>query len=178
MHVLRLRTSPKHSLTLQALCDEIVNEHHTRIVQGCNNIVDYLRKNEQIKDVLPSISELVHIIFYKLSYEIKQCFLKEKQELYPLIVRATSKDRLQLAEAIEPFKEKHELILKNVRKLRQISCDYVTQPGWSVEFTTFISELLSLENNIHKWIHVEEDLLFAKLIADLEKERHISTVFR
>jgi iron-sulfur cluster repair protein YtfE (RIC family) len=178
MAIFTLRTPPKQSLSLLAICNEIQTEHQSSISQGCNNIINYLKKNEYIEDVLPSVSEVVHIILYKLSYEIKQCFLKEKQELYPLIVTATAKDRLKLTEAMEPFREKHELILNIVKKLRQLLCDYVTQPHWSKEFRDFINELFSLENNLYKWIHIEEDLLFPKLMADLEKERHISTVFR
>lgn len=178
MHVFAHPTPPKQSLSLQALCNEIETIHYNKINECCHNVVEYLKNNEQVHDLLPSVSELVHIFFYKLNYEIKQCFLKEKQELYPFILGDSTKDKMEIDSVIEPYKDKHELILKISKKLGQVLCGYETHPHWSREFTNFINELFLLENNIYKWIHVEEDLLFPRLMSSIERDKYIATVFR
>ncbi len=131
-----------------------------------------------IESLLPAASELVHIIYYKLRYEMKQCMLKEKKTLFPLIIEATAKDIVLLAEAIEPFRKTHQHIMELSQKLRQIIFGYKAQSCYSKEFKDFINELKNLENIICKWILVEEDLIFPKVNSDLAKAKFITTVFR
>lgn len=166
------------SLTLKSLCNEVESHYHFQIRLGSAKIVSFLQSNAQIESLTPSVSELVHIIYYKLRYEMKQCFLKEKKTLFPLVIEATPKDILQLQEVTEPIRKAHEHILELTRKLRLILCQYETPPHYSQELKNFINEISNLEHNICKWILVEEDLIFPKVFSDLAKAKFIATVFR
>ncbi len=178
MKQFRIPTKPNQALSVIALCNEIELQYFLQIRQATGNIVIYLQKNGQIENLLPAASELVHIIFFKLRYEMKQCFLKEKRILFPLVSDAGPKDSKDLAAEIDPFKKTHQHILELTQKLRQIMCRFETKPDYSKEYNDFNNELQTLENNIFKWILIEEDLLFPKVYSDLAKAKFISTVFR
>lgn len=178
MKQFRIPASPNQALSVNALCNEIELQYFPQIKQASGNIVIYLQKNVQIENLLPATSELVHIIFFKLRYEMKQCFLKEKRILFPLVSEAGPGDSKELATAIDPFKKTHQQILELIQKLRQIMCQFETKPGYSKEYNDFNDDLRTLENNIFKWILTEEDLLFPKVYSDLAKAKFISTVFR
>ncbi|MEP7109116.1 MAG: hypothetical protein ABI760_14075 [Ferruginibacter sp.] len=169
--------TPDQTLSVKVLCNEVESQYHLQIKQGSNHIVTYLQKNKHLENLFPSVSELLHIIYFKLRYEIKQCILQEKRTLFPLIITATAKDTLQLRDVIEPIRKTHVHILELVEKLRQILSRYEIEPVHSGEFKNFINELRNLENNICKWILVEEDLIFPKVYSDLAKAKFIATVF-
>ncbi len=178
MKQFRIPANLNQTLSLNALCNEIELQYFPQIRLASGNIVIYLQKNAQIENLHPAVSELGHIIFFKLRYEIKQCFLKEKRLLFPLITDPGSKDIANLAAVIDPFKKRHQHILELIQKLSRIMCRFEMQPNSSREYNDFIHELRTLENNIYKWILLEEDLVFPKVYSDLAKAKFISTFFR
>ena len=152
-----------------ALCDEIEQELQPGIIATCERIEEYLRTHEQIAELPGSISDVVHMVFYQLHEEIRKFFRNEQDNFFPLIRAAHNCLCVIEKEEVESNREDHRLILKIVKMLRQLMCDYLLQPHWSDELRECILELFSLENKIYKWIELEQELLFPLLTGDLSK---------
>jgi iron-sulfur cluster repair protein YtfE (RIC family) len=159
------------------LCDVLETKYHAEIKHSCRIIKQYLLENEEIKDVRGSVSDLVHLMFYKLNDEINSFLLKEKRELFPLIIEAIEEGEWEIDEReIESMRETHLLILKIVQRMRELLCNYVVKPTWSREFKEFVCEFYRLENNICKWIHLKENHLFTKGVTYGAEEQYSATV--
>jgi|GEM_PF-2829469 len=57
-------------------------------------------------------------------------------------------------------------------------CQFETKPHNSEAYNDSNYELRALENNIFKWILIEEDLLFPTVYSNFAKAKFKSTVFR
>jgi iron-sulfur cluster repair protein YtfE (RIC family) len=177
MYLYNLDVMSDQSLPPTELCDVLETKYHAEIKQSCRIIKQYLLENEEIRDVRGSVSDLVHLMFYKLDDEINKFLLKEKREIFPLMIQAFEEGQCEMDEdEIESIKETHLLILKIVQRLRQLLCNYVVKPAWSNWFKECVCEFYRLENKIYKWIHLKENYLFTKVVSVGAQEQYSATV--
>ena len=74
-------------LSSEGLCSLIELEYHPSIYASLRKVEDYLISNAYGKELSIPISELIHLVFMKLSDELQHFFLKESGIIFPAICK-------------------------------------------------------------------------------------------
>lgn len=162
------------SWELPFLIDYIVNVHH-----------GYLKENtEQIKAHTKKIAE-VHGKYHAELFEITSLFekiatdmsthLKEEEEVFfPALKRAdmakksdssiSAEDVKLISQALENLVADHEEIGETVHKINHLSNGYILPGDACNTFTLTYKELKEFEDDLHKHVHLENNILFLKAV--------------
>lgn len=156
-------------LTPEGLCSLIEKEYHPSVSASCRKIEEFLFSSQYGKDLSIPASELIHLIFMKLSDELRHFFLKESGIIFPAIRKhwksKTGKEtghHLQ-ASVLESIHQRQQVIINLLQKLRHLLQDYNIQPAWHNEWKECVNEMFLLETKVYQWIHVEGSLLYPKV---------------
>jgi hypothetical protein len=177
MYLNRLDNYSQEALTPEGLCNLIQLEYQPEILSSCSDIGKYFLLHPYIKELSLSVSELTQLLFSKLDDELKHLFLKETGIVFPCIrknfhgtvnLQGTCLD----SKVFETVHGTHQVIIGLTQKIRQLLNNYVVKPNWSREWKLCINEMFILENKILQWIHVEQNLLYPKVIVRHRKGVH------
>ena len=164
---------------LDFLIDYIINNHHKYvsrmipvIVEHCNKVVAAHGENHP---EINKISEIFSII-YK---DLKQHMLKEEQILFP-VIRQVVKAKKKTLETERPYfgsvqnpikmmEAEHEHAGDGFNEIKRLSNKYIIPEDGCNTYAVFYKELKEFEEDLHKHIHLENNILFPKAIA-LENE--------
>lgn len=157
-------------LTPDGLCSLIQLEYHPSIIASFNNIEAYLKCNQYGNELSIPISELIHLVFMKLSDETQHFFLKETGIIFPEIHKNEKAKKGKEAghhhlktPLLESIHQRQQVIVNLLQKLRHLLHDYNIQPEWTKDWQACVNEMFLLETKIYQWIHVEGSLLYPKL---------------
>lgn len=162
------------ALTPEGLCNLILLEYHPDINESCNKVEHYLLCHPHISALSLSASELLQLLFIKLQDEVKSFSLKESGILFPCIKKnyhgteKISNSHCFDPKIIETIHNTHQVIIGLTQKIRQLLDNYVVKTEWSKEWKSCVNELFLLENKILQWIHVEQNLLYPKVIHGIK----------
>lgn len=140
------------------LCEIIESKCQPEIkisIRRIDNYFSQLSNNELPESVL----ELVQLLYTKLQDEVSHVFLKESGLIYPrikkmdtgFIIEKNASDTIQLTQ---------QVIVNLLLKLRQLLNNYVVRPDGSKEWKNCVHEFFQLETKIHRWIYIEQSLLY------------------
>lgn len=159
----------QEALTPEGLCNIIEFRYQSEISQLAGDIRVYLDENPQVTELSDSVSELVHLLFQKLSDEVAHLFKKESLIIFPCIKHHyNGTERIVPTTCVENsvyrnIQGTHKVILNLVHKLRQVLDNYSTEPSWSTGWKDCLNEMFNLENKIYNWIHLEQNYLYPKI---------------
>jgi len=167
-----------NGLELDELCDYIEKRHHS-----------YIREHSPfIQQKLQKLCD-VHGDHHQELFEVKQLFdgaagnlsahmQKEELVLFPYIrqmikkkkggngARITSGGILQ---PISQMEEEHQIEGERFRKISSLTSSYTTPPDGCNTYRIAYQELNEFEKDLHRHIHLENNILFVKA-QQLEKE--------
>ncbi|GMR25626.1 MAG: iron-sulfur cluster repair di-iron protein [Ignavibacteria bacterium] len=164
---------------LDFLIDYIINNHHQYIRRMIPLIAEYGGKaaaaHSENHPELLKISEIFAVI-YK---DLKQHMLKEEQILFPFIkqIVQAKKNKGQaekpyfgsVQHPIRMMEAEHENAGDGFREIRRLSEDYKIPADACSTYSAFYNALMEFEKDLHKHIHLENNILFPKAIT-LENE--------
>ncbi len=114
-------------------------------------------------------------LFNELDAELSSHLMKEEQVLFPFILAAESHDRagLPLPSApcgsvrhpIRQMEFEHESAGRALAALREATRDYTLPPDACPSFRALYEELQRMEADLHRHIHLENNILFPRAIA-------------
>lgn len=155
------------------LIDYIINVHH-----------GYLKENtEQIKASARKIAAIHGERHFKL-FEISYIFdtiasdmsvhLKEEEEVFfPALRRVfmnsksgttqSVEDKKEILQSLEKLLSEHEAIGDAIHKIRHLTNNYTTPDDACNTFKITYKKLEEFENDLHKHVHLENNILFLKL---------------
>ena len=165
-------------LELDELCDYIEKRHHTYV----NENIPFLQQK------LQRLCE-VHSENHNELFEIKRLFdgaaenlsahmKKEELILFPYIRKMVSskKENTQeksefghILQPIEQMEEEHHVEGERFKKISELTQDYTCPPDGCNTYQVTFKTLQDFENDLHRHIHLESNILFKKAIL-LEKE--------
>ncbi len=153
----------------EGLCNIIEKKCQPEINASINKIEEYLteKSNEEIS---AAILELVQLLHSKLQDEIQHVFLKESGLIYPGIKNATSKFFIE-QKALDSIQHTQQVIVSLLLKLRQLLNNYFVQPDSSEEWKDCLHEFFQLESKIHRWIYIEQSLLYPSITHKLDSSK-------
>ncbi len=144
----------------------IESDYHKKINELCCIISDFVLQNSHTDDVELSVSELLHLLIAKLNDEIKYLILKESGILFPIIKKdlANTTEKTPIDRQIfESIKNRHLIVSELVDRTRRVLNEQNLLRGLNDHWKLMDEVLILLEDKIHGWTDLEQDLLFPQL---------------
>lgn len=159
------------------LIDYIVTKHHLFTVQEIERLFPLMEKVwTRHGDHHPELLELRNV-FTALTDSLVPHMRKEESVLFPYIqmLQSSRTDNVPanpphfgtVENPIRMMVADHEADGERLRKMREISRDYTLPDGACPSFTTLYAGLQDLETDLHRHIHLENNVLFPSAV-DLE----------
>lgn len=119
--------------------------------------------------------EQMRAIFHGLAQELTMHMMKEEKMLFPCIVRmeeaVTQKEPIlppsfgSVQNPITMMEHEHDDADEALQALRKITNDYTTPSDACISYQTLYQALAEFEADLHRHIHLENDILFPRAIA-------------
>ncbi len=161
-------------MSLAALADYIVKTHHTFTRAETERITALLEKTCAAHGT--NHGELLEIqrIFAALRLEIENHLLKEERMLFPYI--ALMESSLNFGQPVPPapfgstrnpvkvMVNEHDAAGEHLREIRNLSNHFDVPADACMTFRTLYDALEAFETDLHRHIHLENNILFPKAI--------------
>lgn len=165
------------SLSLAGLCDYIINTHHTYVNEALPFLLQKLQKLVDVHgENHPELLE-VNTSFRAAAENLSAHMKKEELILFPNI-RLMEKYRIEggdrpdnvglASSAINQMEAEHQVEGERFMKISEITKGYVVPPDGCNTFEVTYKTLEEFEKDLHRHIHLENNVLFPKAIK-LEK---------
>ena len=119
--------------------------------------------------------EQMRAIFHGLAQELTVHMMKEEKMLFPHIVRmeeaVIQKEPIlpppfgSVQNPVSMMEHEHDDAGEALRALRRITNDYTTPPDACISYQTLYEALAEFEADLHRHIHLENNILFPRAIA-------------
>lgn len=172
------RPIPYGDWSLDFLADYIVNTHHSYVRKNLPDITAYADKVMKVHG--SRHPELIRIkqLVAEANAELSGHMVKEEKVLFPYIkALVAAKDHTQPLQAahsgslqsiINMMELEHEVVGKNLEKIRQLSQNYLLPEDACASYSLLYRMLDEFEEDLHLHIHLENNILFPKAL-DIEK---------
>jgi len=160
------------SWELPFLADYIINTHHAYLNENTAQIAAYARKIAEVHG--PHHPELIEVaaIFDQIAADMTGHLQEEEEVLFPVVKRiaaagkagvpADSKDRETLNASLQKLDQEHEEIGEATHDIRRLTRDYEIPSGVCNTFVVTYRKLQEFEEDLHKHVHLENNILFPK----------------
>ncbi len=160
--------------SLAALSDYIVRKHHSFTRDETKRITALLEKVCSVHGA--NHAELFDIqkIFGALRLELENHLLKEERMLFPYI--ALMESSLNFGQSVPPapfgstknpvkvMVAEHDAAGEHLREIRRFSNHFAVPEDACITYQTLYGALENLEKDLHRHIHLENNILFPKAI--------------
>lgn len=158
--------------SLSFLADYIVNTHHAYLDQEMGPIGSYVHKIVDVHGTNhPELSKIA-TIFDKIISDMEGHLREEEESLFPAIKRVEadtkngstpqSMDCEVIKASLEKLFHEHEEIGDAVHEIRHLANDYTIPEDACNTFTITYRRLKEFEDDLHRHVHLENNILFLK----------------
>lgn len=160
--------------SLAALADYIVRKHHAFTRAENERIIALLEKTCAVHGANHDELFAIEKIFGSLRLEIENHLLKEERMLFPYI--ALMESSLNFGQVVPPapfgttknpvkvMVEEHDAAGEHLREIRRLSKEFTAPEDACVTYQTLYRALEEFEKDLHRHIHLENNILFPKAI--------------
>lgn len=168
-------------ITLTKLIDYILEKHHRFVKEAGPLILGHLNKivskHSEIHPELLRINEL----FIEVEQELRQHMMKEEVVLFPRIKQIEafagnkfSEGKIFMIEApIQVMEAEHENAGNLLKEINLISENYLAPAGACTTYKLTFDELEKFELDLHRHVHLENNILFPKAIELQSKLQNV-----
>jgi regulator of cell morphogenesis and NO signaling len=157
---------------LPFLADYIVNTHHAYLKENDEQIISYARKIAGVHGSRhPEVIQIA-TIFKKIARDMVGHLQEEEEVFFPALKRADAaraagntpdaNDRETIRYSLIKLHREHEDIGDAVHTIRHISKEYAIPADACNTFTVTYRKLKEFEDDLHKHVHLENNILFLK----------------
>ncbi len=154
---------------LQALVNHILNTHHAYLYKTLPTLSELTTMIYRVHGQNHPELQVIHRTFHELKMELESHLIKEETIQYPAIeTYLTSKNNDALKQAqtvIQELEVEHEVAGNALKRLRELSCDYAIPEAVCGTYERTYALLEALEKDMFKHIHLENNILFKRLLA-------------
>lgn len=155
--------------SLSRLIDYVVNRHHAYLQVELPKISELTTKILRVHGAHHPELAKVHKLFHNLKTELEQHLIKEEEIEFPLIKdyeqNPSEEKRKALIQAIKELEEEHEGAGTILKELRKITKDYSVPEDGCNSYRLTYNKLQELESDTFAHIHLENNILFPRLIS-------------
>jgi regulator of cell morphogenesis and NO signaling len=163
------------AMSLTELAEYIVRVHHSYVKLNSPQIFNYVLKvASKHGDRYPHMKE-VYELFAEVNAEMESHMEKEEKILFPRIKQleipelAMGKTIDFIAAPIHVLEAEHDSAGSAMQKIREITNDYTPPEDACTTHRVTLESLRAFEEDLHQHVHLENNILFPKAIAFLEK---------
>jgi len=156
------------SAPLHQLIDHIVNTHHAYLRQVFPPLMELTTKILRVHGQNHGeVLSKVHRLFSTLRIDMEEHMIKEEEIVFPQVVdyeKNSSDDKLQkVIHAVEELDREHDGAGDIVKQIRRVTDNFkLPEDACSTYIYTF-EKLQEVESDIFQHIHLENNVLFARL---------------
>lgn len=162
--------------TVDFLIDYIINTHHVYVTTAIPILLEYTRKVSKVHGDKNPEMILVADKFLEVAEELTSHMIKEERILFPFIKSlALNSDEKVLScsfgtvkNPITAMENEHEMVGDIFKIIRKLTNDYSAPEEACTTFRVTLKKLEEFESDLHRHIHLENNILFPKSI-ELEK---------
>ncbi|MFV0289494.1 MAG: iron-sulfur cluster repair di-iron protein [Mangrovibacterium sp.] len=149
------------SLPLNELCQYIIGRHHSYVREQMPNITQKLAKISDVHgDNHPEL-RLIQQEFHLASINLLQHLSEEEDEIFPLIVQLEKQhEMLQLN--IAKLRREHEVEGDRFFRIAKLTNNYQPPADACATFSLTYQLLNDFEQDLHRHVHLENNILFVK----------------
>ncbi|HYX69115.1 MAG TPA: hemerythrin domain-containing protein [Terriglobales bacterium] len=171
----REQTTDWQAAPLAGLIEHIINTHHQFTRQELARLDPLLDKVCKVHG--QNHPELLEIrrVFAGLSQELTLHMMKEERILFPYIAQMEEAVSRRQAPPVSPFgtvenpihmmMTEHDSAGEALRQFRSLSSDYAPPADACVSYRTLYNALAEFEQDLHRHIHLENNILFPRAIG-------------
>lgn len=159
---------------LDQLIDHIVSTHHAYVRSAMPTIQRYLAKLVEVHGARHPELVRVAACFETVSRELEQHLLKEEHVLFPYI-RELAATSVGFRHVPSPFgtvqnpirmmEREHREAADELRIIRELTKGYVAPDDGCTTYTACMAELDRFERDLHRHVHLENNVVFPKAVA-------------
>lgn len=157
---------------LPFLADYIVNTHHVYLKENDGQIAAYASKIASVHGAHhPEVIEIASI-FDKINTDMVAHLREEEEVFFPAVKRAyaarkagnapETNDREVIKASLAKLGREHEEIGDAIHTIRHLSKEYAIPADVCNTFMVTYQKLKEFENDLHKHVHLENNILFPK----------------
>ncbi|WP_103866475.1 iron-sulfur cluster repair di-iron protein [Aquimarina sp. I32.4] len=162
---------------LDVLIDHIINVHHTYVKENVAIISEYANKVARVHG--HHYTEVIEVnkLFNEVANELVSHLQKEEQVLFPYIKKLVAAEKGSLYNSppfgtvnnpIRMMEHEHEGAGAIFKEISRVTNNYTPPQEACTTFKVLYAKLEEFEKDLHKHIHLENNILHVKAIA-LEK---------
>ena len=166
------RSQNYSSWALSFLADYIVNTHHAYLKENDAQIATYAHKIVTVHGAHHPEVIRIATIFDKIANDMAGHLKEEEEVFFPALKRADAAriadtapdatDRETIRASLLRLHREHEEIGDAVHTIRHLSKDYAIPSDACNTFMLTYRKLKEFEDNLHKHVHLENNILFPK----------------
>jgi regulator of cell morphogenesis and NO signaling len=160
------------SWALPFLADYIVNTHHAYLKENDGQIAAYARKIAGVHGAHHPEVIRIAAIFDKIATDMTGHLKEEEEVFFPALKQAyaariagatpEAKDRETIRVSLMRLHREHEEIGDAVHTIRHLSKEYAIPDDVCNTFMLTYQKLREFEDDLHKHVHLENNILFPK----------------
>lgn len=170
------RSQNYRSWSLSFLADYIVNTHHAYLKENGEQLVAYARKIAEVHGANHPEVIKIAALFDKIAADMTAHLKEEEEVFFPALKRAEAartsgtlpeaRDQETIRGSLSRLHREHEEIGEAVHSIRHLANDYAIPDDVCNTFLVTYQKLKEFEDDLHKHVHLENNILFPKA-ADL-----------
>jgi regulator of cell morphogenesis and NO signaling len=160
---------------LSFLADYIVNTHHAYLKENMGEIAVYARKIAEVHGANhPEVIEIAEI-FDKITSDMSGHLREEEEVFFPAVKRIDSarkagaapeeNDIQTVRDSLGKLDEEHNGIGEAVHEIRRLSKEYAVPADACNTYMVTYRKLREFEDDLHKHVHLENNILFPKAVG-------------
>lgn len=157
---------------LSFLADYIVNTHHGWLGENTGQIAAYACKIAEVHGARhPEVIEIASV-FEQIAADMEAHLGEEENVLFPAVKRLEAArkageepaeaDRATIRGSLEILHREHEAIGDAVHRIRHLANEYAIPEDACNTFAVTYRKLQEFEDDLHKHVHLENNILFLK----------------
>ncbi|MDZ5608353.1 iron-sulfur cluster repair di-iron protein [Bacillus pseudomycoides] len=151
------------------LIDYIVNKHHRYLNEELPLLSPYVTKVLRVHGAGQPHLAQIHKLFHELKTELEQHLIKEETEDFPLILafeqNPTDENYMKLCKVVDELENEHDHAGDIIKELRKVTNDFTPPVGACGTYRLVYQRLEALESDLFEHIHLENNVLFPRAIA-------------
>ncbi|MCQ6265128.1 iron-sulfur cluster repair di-iron protein [Fictibacillus sp. WQ 8-8] len=169
----QLRMTKWERQTCIDLIQYIIDAHHSYLYMALPSLQKAITNsyNKHVQSQ-PELSN-VHYLYSILKIELEQHIIVEEELIFPKIIsyekHQTLNTLIDITEYVEDLERDHHHIMRILKDLRAITNDYQVPLDACDSYRLACVKLDELETDIFQHLHLENNILFPKLIEEMEK---------
>lgn len=160
--------TPWMEADLNSLVDHILDTHHAYLYEKLPFLSELTTKILRVHGLHHQELKEVHTWFHRLKPEMEAHLIKEETLQYPAIreyLKTKNQEKLQVAkDVIQSLEDEHRFVGDALKELRKVTNNYALPHDACQTYEKTYEFLEELEKNTFQHIHLENNILFKRLL--------------